>query len=388
MKKIAMVVCGVLVPFVVNGACLEGKFDFNGYRTALPNVDGTPPMWATFTDTNVVEVRELLDDLTGWSNYYTQGKRPVERNAACIITDVEGGTEISEPPEEAHAVTLRTYMKCETNRAVGAYSLGGDPDAPGGFNFFRAALFSPFPEPGNGLPNIIDLNDFLEPGELGSENGYARQLVRADDIEGNQILVWSGWPAYLDDNDLPNYRYSLYIMNLDECSNEPPVDTDGDGVIDIDDNCPDIPNPDQLDSDGDGVGDACQDPDPVHIHVEAENYNTNYDINGETVDTQGGTTFITEVANGEWVEYNVDIPRSGEYILTFRYATGLTGIEIEVSTNNANDDLIVVSMPTTGGPYNANIAEVPVYLEQEDGKQLRFTFNGPINVDWFELDLG
>lgn len=35
------------------------------------------------------------------------------------------------------------------------------------------------------------------------------------------------------------------------------VDTDGDGVLDSDDNCPSDPNPDQADSDGDGVGNAC-----------------------------------------------------------------------------------------------------------------------------------
>ncbi len=36
-----------------------------------------------------------------------------------------------------------------------------------------------------------------------------------------------------------------------------PVDTDGDGVPDDDDNCPNTPNPNQADGDGDGVGDAC-----------------------------------------------------------------------------------------------------------------------------------
>lgn len=37
-----------------------------------------------------------------------------------------------------------------------------------------------------------------------------------------------------------------------------PVDTDGDGVTDGNDNCPSVPNPNQLDTDGDGLGDACE----------------------------------------------------------------------------------------------------------------------------------
>ena len=35
------------------------------------------------------------------------------------------------------------------------------------------------------------------------------------------------------------------------------IDGDGDGVALVDDNCPEVSNPDQLDTDGDGVGDAC-----------------------------------------------------------------------------------------------------------------------------------
>jgi hypothetical protein len=38
---------------------------------------------------------------------------------------------------------------------------------------------------------------------------------------------------------------------------QPMNDRDGDGVPDDEDNCPDVPNPDQADEDGDGLGDAC-----------------------------------------------------------------------------------------------------------------------------------
>ena len=38
-------------------------------------------------------------------------------------------------------------------------------------------------------------------------------------------------------------------------------DSDGDGIIDSNDNCPEKANSDQKDSDGDGIGDVCDDDD-------------------------------------------------------------------------------------------------------------------------------
>lgn len=50
-------------------------------------------------------------------------------------------------------------------------------------------------------------------------------------------------------------RDALFFLNCDNSGGG--VDTDGDGVLDLNDNCPADFNPDQLDSDDDGQGDVC-----------------------------------------------------------------------------------------------------------------------------------
>lgn len=68
--------------------------------------------------------------------------------------------------------------------------------------------------------------------------------VRAFRFERERIQ--SFWPGVLFDGEMP-----ADIANVDN------RDTDGDGWIDLFDNCPLTPNPSQIDSDGDGKGDAC-----------------------------------------------------------------------------------------------------------------------------------
>jgi|GEM_PF-4693719 len=48
------------------------------------------------------------------------------------------------------------------------------------------------------------------------------------------------------------------IVNADSAGKCKIVDSDGDGVSDSTDNCPNTPNADQQDTNGDGIGDACQ----------------------------------------------------------------------------------------------------------------------------------
>jgi hypothetical protein len=60
-----------------------------------------------------------------------------------------------------------------------------------------------------------------------------------------------GFPTASDDSTVFNNT----ILNLIVTSG--PLDSDGDGVPDINDNCPLALNPTQVDSDGEGIGDAC-----------------------------------------------------------------------------------------------------------------------------------
>lgn len=78
------------------------------------------------------------------------------------------------------------------------------------------------------------------------------------------------------------------------------VDADGDGVLDVFDNCA-LPNPDQADTDGDGVGDAC---DNCPTTSNADQADTDNDGVGNVCDpTPSSPTSTDQCKNGGWVVF-------------------------------------------------------------------------------------
>ena len=114
---------------------------------------------------------------------------------------------------------------------------------------FAQATSPAFTESGNPPPNTVfyyvvaGINRCAE-GPLGASSS------------GQPIL--SPTPCPLQNLDMDGDG----VMDIDDdcplLANADQADRDHDGRGDVCDNCPDVPNPDQLDSDGNGVGNACQ----------------------------------------------------------------------------------------------------------------------------------
>ncbi len=81
---------------------------------------------------------------------------------------------------------------------------------------------------------------------------------------------------------------SLNSWTIFTCG-EPVFDADGDGIDDINDNCPFTPNVDQADFDGDGIGDVCDDDDDNDTIIDTED-NCPWTPNTDQSDIDGDGT--------------------------------------------------------------------------------------------------
>lgn len=86
-------------------------------------------------------------------------------------------------------------------------------------------------------------------------------------------------------------------VNMTTSWSQTPVDTDGDGINDVDDNCSAIANPSQTDTDGDGFGDAC-DPDDDGDGVSDADDNCPFeDATGFDADSNGCIDTVSGLAD-------------------------------------------------------------------------------------------
>jgi len=132
----------------------------------------------------------------------------------------------------------------------------------GGLTWSANVAVSPAFNSHLGWPNQNKMGDYYHmiSDESGANLAYAATFNGEQDVYflriGNNDCNGNG----LDDaDDIASGRSQDCNRNSvpDECENIEEGDRDGDNVENICDNCPDVPNADQLDTDADGAGDAC-----------------------------------------------------------------------------------------------------------------------------------
>ncbi|MCA9545743.1 MAG: thrombospondin type 3 repeat-containing protein, partial [Myxococcales bacterium] len=130
--------------------------------------------------------------------------------------------------------------------------------------------------PGSRTPQVLDL--CVNSNADGAGPGVWRFQVRSGGVTvcGNGVI--EGEEQCDDGNAEGGDGCSA------DCDIE--VDTDGDGILDPNDNCPDVANPNQADFDLDGLGDAC-DPDDDGDGVPDAGDNCPQVSNPDQVDTDG-----------------------------------------------------------------------------------------------------
>lgn len=125
-----------------------------------------------------------------------------------------------------------------------------------------------------------------------------------------------------------------------------PLDNDGDGIPDVDDNCPDDSNRDQKDTDGDGIGDACDTPESVEISVSSRPIE-DIEREDETEDEQSRQKVPTWVKTTAkfWVEGDVE-DKDFTGGISYLIQKGIIDLQDEPMVEASPSEEEIVSEPT------------------------------------------
>jgi hypothetical protein len=103
------------------------------------------------------------------------------------------------------------------------------------------------------------------------------------------------------------------------------TDSDNDGIPDLVDNCPDLPNPDQLDEDQNGIGDLCEDYGQLDSNGQSESRNSN--DSKSLFHSHTSITYHIYSINGQYLGHYHNLDR-------YKNISGSLNLYIVVTTEN------------------------------------------------------
>lgn len=117
--------------------------------------------------------------------------------------------------------------------------------------------------------------------------------------------------------------------------------------------------------------------------IEAENYSAMYGIQTETC-SEGGLN-VGWIDVSDWMEYVVDVPASGEYLIEIRVASPNNTGQIILSKSGQN--LAIIDVPNTGGWQNWTTISVSANLIAGVQTLAIYSSGYGYNVNWWQYTL-
>ena len=199
---------------------------------------------------------------------------------ACLTESVfhdcttQGGQQGHPPSESSFLKSEDGQAKISSGTASGICSYfgktcGGDGPPPNPKGWFKGVVYVE-PELQNRIPGALVTLDSGESTVANDVGAFEFELVPGE------YTATASKDGYLPNSSTRTVAAGEEVWgSIGLSPGEPPLtDGDGDGVPDVDDNCPGTPNPQQEDGDQDGQGDACEEnlPPPADVIQEADNW--------------------------------------------------------------------------------------------------------------------
>ena len=204
----------------------------------------------------------------------------------------------------------------------------------------------------------------------------SRQIIVTGIFDGT-LTLGLGEP-----NEITLRQVGFYSNTFLAKWDDQPVDSDGDGVPDIEDNCPDEPNTDQADADVDGVGDVCDDDiDGDGVLNTADNcpLDANPDQTDGDGDGDGDACDALTVRTPECGAM-ISMPVMFDETMVCHEAPAFTVVGDDVTVDLAGYDIIIVgSLQPAFVVVVDNADGVRITSTEADPEQLESSIDGHVN---------
>ena len=124
----------------------------------------------------------------------------------------------------------------------------------------------------------------------------------------------------------------------------------------------------------------------IPAKIEAENFSDMYGVETEATSDTGGGLNITNINQGDWMDYEIHVPETGTYAIDLRLASQNTGRKLFLMIES--DTLATINVPKTGGWQTWQTVSTDIYLN-EGNQILRILVGKSVgynsNINWFEI---